>query len=171
MASVGDRIRILSDGADFAPVREGDEYTVLHVSSTGSALIAGEWLIGSENFEIIDRPERGTKMNPTFAVGDLISYEGHDGKITYGPLAGPEAQYANYIIAVDHSDYELVRPASALKPRAEFEPGQTALWADVVEVTILSGPHEDGYGTRRYAVQSVDGALSFAVAKDLAARS
>ena len=75
MVKVGDRIRILIDGANFAGVKKGDEFIVRRVYPNGSVSVEDDWLFTSDNYEIsraapLKNPIEHLKA--AHADGDLI---------------------------------------------------------------------------------------------------
>lgn len=55
MVKVGDRVRVLMDGADHAHVQRGDEFVVYKVFNEGALEVEGEyhWVFNSDSYEVI----------------------------------------------------------------------------------------------------------------------
>lgn len=111
------------------------------------------------------------RPEPLFSVGDPVTHGDASATITYGPLRGTSFVGGRvYVIRYGDEGDEATAWGSELAPRAEFDPGQTAVWEAADRVTILSGPHRDRRGTRMYAVQNEEsGELNYAPAADLVA--
>ena len=72
MVKVGDKIRILFDGADHAKVMRGDEFVVCEVFGDGGVLVDGEynWLFSSYSYEVMHAtpPEKITQNGYEYSL-------------------------------------------------------------------------------------------------------
>ena len=75
MVKVGDKIRILIDGANFANVKKGDEFIVRRVHPNGSVSVEDNWSFTSDNYKVIrSAPFKDPieYLKSAHADGDLI---------------------------------------------------------------------------------------------------